>query len=119
MGKIKIEGIEIYAHHGFYKEEQKLGSRFRIDLEMEVDTQVAELSDELNDTVNYQRVYEVLKEQMKQQSKLLEHIAGRILQAVLDEFPMVNAVNINLSKLSPPINGNIEKVGVEIGRKRK
>lgn len=119
MGKIRIEGIEIYAHHGVHKEEQKLGNRFRIELEMEVDTSKAEKSDKLEETVNYHEVYKVLKAEMKKKSKLLEHIAGRILEAILKQFPEVRKVNIKLSKLNPPINGNIEKVSVEIGRKRK
>jgi len=59
MSIIRIEALEIYAHHGFYKEEQKLGSKFRLDIELEADTSKAEESDQLEDTLNYQLVVEL------------------------------------------------------------
>jgi dihydroneopterin aldolase len=119
MGKIRLEGIEIYAHHGFYKEEQKLGNHFRLDIEMVVDTEGASKSDDLSKTVNYQAVYETVKKEMKQKAKLLENITGRIADGILKNFPMVKNVKVKLAKLNPPIKGNIQKVSVEISRKRK
>jgi dihydroneopterin aldolase len=119
MGKIRLEGIEIYAHHGYYKEEQKLGSRFQLDIEMTVNTNQASRSDDLNVTVNYQQVFETVKREMKKKSKLLENIAGRIADSIIEEFSMVKKVSVKLAKLSPPIKGNIQKVSVEIQRKRK
>ncbi len=54
MSIISIEGMEFFAYHGCFKEEQLIGTKFNIDLFMKVDTSKAELSDSLSDTVNYQ-----------------------------------------------------------------
>ena len=53
MAIISIENMEFYAYHGCFEEEQKIGTRFQVDLNMEVDTSLSENSDNLNDTVDY------------------------------------------------------------------
>ena len=55
MGKIVIEEMEFYAFHGHYQEEQIVGNRFLVDLEMDADLTAAAGSDSLSDAVNYQQ----------------------------------------------------------------
>jgi len=86
MGLIQIEGMEFYSFHGHYKEEQIVGNRFLVDLTIETDMSKSMESDNLKDAVNYQRAYELVKMQMEQKSHLLEHIAGRILEAVFPRW---------------------------------
>ncbi|MBK6344989.1 MAG: dihydroneopterin aldolase [Bacteroidales bacterium] len=95
----------VLAYHGHFKEEQVIGTRFMVDLYIEVDTGQAERSDNLHDTVNYLTVYQTVKKEMEQKSHLLEHVAHRILKAVHARFPDVSEAEVKISKLNPPLGG--------------
>ncbi len=114
MSLISIEGMEFFAYHGCFKEEQVIGTKFCCDLFLEVDTTKAEQTDNLHDTVNYQEVYQVLKKEMDAKSKLLEHVGRRILQRVKQEFPQVKHARLKIRKLNPPLGGKIDFVSVEM-----
>lgn len=114
MSLIRIEGMSFYAGHGCFEEEQAIGTRFRVDLTMRVDTSKAEQSDELNDTVNYSDVYQVVKREMNCPSHLLEHVAHRIVKSVLHSFVAVEEVSVKVSKLNPPLGGQMDAVSVEL-----
>ena len=87
MGKIVIEEMEFYAFHGHYHEEQIVGNRFLVDLEMDADLTAAAGSDSLKDAVNYQQVYQIIKNEMRRtKSNLLENIGKRILDALFAEM---------------------------------
>ncbi len=114
MGKILLEDMEFYAYHGCFKEEQVIGNRFLVDLEIEVDTAEAELSDKLDDTVNYQAVYNMVREAMDEKSHLLEHLARRILDNLRTGFPTIRQMKVKVSKMNPPMGGKMRCVSVEI-----
>jgi dihydroneopterin aldolase len=114
MGIISVEGMDFFAYHGCFKEEQIIGTRFIVDLYIETDTHEAELTDDLSKTVNYQAVYGFVSEEMKEKSKLLEHVARRILDRLKNEFPGVISARIKVSKLNPPVGGKVERVCVEL-----
>lgn len=114
MGMISIEGMEFFAYHGCFMEEQVIGTRFTVDLFFEVDTRQAERTDDLHQTVNYLSVYETVKKEMEQKSHLLEHVAHRILQAVHARFPDVTDAEVKISKLNPPLGGKMDRVCVTL-----
>ncbi len=114
MSVISIEGMEFFAYHGCFKEEQIIGTKFRVDLFLETDTTTAENSDNLYDTVNYLSVYQVVKAEMEIKSKLLEHVGRRILNRVLDEFPLIINARIKIKKLNPPLGGKMDFVALEL-----
>jgi dihydroneopterin aldolase len=116
MGRIQIEGMEFYAFHGHYKEERIVGNRFLVDLIIETDMKVPMESDNLKDAVNYQRVYEIVKLQMEKKSHLLEHIAGRILDAIYTEIEGIKKATVKVSKMNPPMGGKIGSVTVVLSR---
>lgn len=119
MGKIFIEGIKIYAYHGCFKEETKIGTNFIVDVVLDVNLEKPALSDSIRDTVNYQNVFQVVKDQMAISSNLLEHVSERIIDALFLEFPAINKIKLKVSKLNVPLGGHIDKVSVELKRKRK
>jgi dihydroneopterin aldolase len=120
MGKIVIEAMEFYAFHGHYQEEQIVGNRFLVDLEMKTDLSVPAGSDNLNDAVNYQQAYQIIKNEMKRtKSNLLENIGKRILDALFENMDGVKKVTIRVRKLNPPMGGTIKSVGIEMSRKHK
>jgi len=117
MGKITIESMEFYAFHGHYQEEQIVGNRFLVDLEMECDLTTPANSDNLNDAVNYQQAYQIIKNEMRRtKSKLLENIGKRILDALFQELKGIEKATIRIRKLYPPMGGPIKSVGVTMSR---
>ena len=120
MGKIIIEEMEFYAFHGHYKEEQIVGNRFLVDLEMETDLAKAAESDQLADAVNYQVAYMLIKKEMvRTKSNLLENIAKRILDALFSELEGIEKATIRIRKMHPPMGGPINSVGVTMTRHLK
>lgn len=112
MGLIQIKNMEFYAFHGHFKEEQIVGNRFLVDLTIETDMKIPSESDSLKDAVNYQKVYEIVKIQMGKKSHLLEHIAGRILEAIHSEMEGIKKATVKVSKMNPPMGGKIGSVSV-------
>ena len=120
MGKIVIEEMEFYAFHGHYQEEQIVGNRFLVDLEMEADLSEPADSDKLGDAVNYQQAYQIIKNEMRRtKSNLLENIGKRILDALLAEMEGIEKATIRIRKLNPPMGGPIKSVGIKMSRKQK
>lgn len=119
MSKIYLDGIEVYAFHGYYPEEQRIGGKYRIDVKMETDTTAAEINDSLQDTVNYEKVFELVKEEMKESSKLMEHIAYRIVKRIFQSFPQLDIVRVKISKLHPPLDGILDKVSISLEKRKE
>jgi 7,8-dihydroneopterin aldolase/epimerase/oxygenase len=116
MGLIQIENMEFYSFHGHFKEERIVGNKFIVNLTIDTDMTKPQESDNLKDAVNYQRLYEIVKLQMEVKSHLLEHIAGRILDAIYTEMEGVEKVTVKVSKMNPPMGGKIGSVSVVISR---
>jgi dihydroneopterin aldolase len=110
MGTILLEGMEFFAFHGCFKEEQIIGTRFIVDLQIEADTTISEDSDHLRDTVNYVGLYQCVKSEMEQKSHLLEHLAKRILVNVQTAFPSIESINLKIAKINPPMGGKMQQV---------
>ncbi len=116
-GKIIIEDMSFYAFHGHYAEEQLTGNRFLLSLEMECDLEKASKSDDLLDALDYQTAYEIVKLEMRKPSHLLEHLAARILDTLAARFGhQMQSATLKLSKLNPPLGGQVEKVSVVMTR---
>jgi dihydroneopterin aldolase len=116
MGLIQIENMEFYSFHGHFKEERIVGNKFLVDLTIETDMKVPAESDNLRDAVNYQQAYEIVKLQMEKKSHLLEHIAGRIIDAIYAEMTGIQKVTVKVSKMNPPMGGKIGSVSVVLSR---
>ncbi len=114
MGIIEIEGMEFYAYHGCFTEEQIVGNKFMVDLRLEADCSKAQVSDNINDAVNYQIAYEIIKEEMDKKSHLLENIADRILNKIFKKLPKIDVATIKVAKINPPLGGKIGHVSVSL-----
>jgi len=114
MGRISLEGMEFYAYHGCFAEEQIIGNRFMVDVKIEADTSGAEESDDISKTINYQEVYLVVKTEMERKSKLLEHVAARIARSLKTHFPGILKIRVKVSKMNPPLGGKLNNVSVEV-----
>ncbi|GAL65350.1 dihydroneopterin aldolase [Jejuia pallidilutea] len=119
MGIIKVENIRIFAHHGCLKEETKIGSDYRVDLKVKANLQTSAKTDALQDTVDYVFLNKVVREEMSIPSKLLETVAKRILDRIFNEDKLVQKATVSISKLNPPIGGDVENVTIKMTDKRK
>ena len=61
MDKIKLQEMAFYGHHGIDSEENTLGQRFFIDVEMDLDLSGAGESDNIEDSVNYAEVFSLVQ----------------------------------------------------------
>lgn len=116
MGIIEIEGMHFYAFHGHFESEQRVGNEFIVALKIETDCSRASISDNLDDALNYQTVYEIVKKEMTVTSHLLENVAKRILDSLYLNFQTIKKSEIKISKMNPPMGGEIEKVSVTLFR---
>lgn len=116
MGKIEIEGMEFYAYHGHYAEEQIVGNRFLVDLSIETECEKAAQSDQLEDALNYLTVYQLIRKEMQIKSNLLENVAGRILDQLYRQCKGIERARVKISKLNPPMGGQISRVSVTMER---
>ena len=119
MGYIKLENIRVFAYHGCLAEETKIGSDYRVDLEVKASLQNSAETDALADTVDYVFLNRVVREEMNTPSKLLETVAKRILDRILEEDDLVDEAMVWVSKINPPIGGDVAMVTIKMGKQRK
>jgi dihydroneopterin aldolase len=114
MGTIKLQNIRTFSYHGCLVEESKIGSDYRVDLEIKTDMRKAIETDELADAVDYVHLNKIVMEEMAIRSKLLEHVAHRIVKRIFDELPAVSRILLSVSKINPPIGGDVEAVTIQL-----
>ena len=105
MGTIALEGLEFFAYHGFHDEEQRIGNRYQVDIQVVTDFSEAAENAKLKYTVNYADLYEIIVEVMKIKARLLEHIAQLIISNVRKRYPNIEKIEVSVSKFNPPIGG--------------
>lgn len=115
-GLIEIEGMEFYAFHGHYPVEKEVGNKFIVNIKITADCEKAGKSDKLEDALDYQLVYQLIKEEMAIKADLLEHVGRRILDRLYAEFAEIQHASVKISKMNPPMGGQIEKVSVTLER---
>lgn len=118
MGKIRVTNIRAYAHHGCLSEETAIGSDYRVDIEIEANLSNSAQTDKLSDTVDYVLLNRIVKEEMAIPSALLETVCERILVRFFKEEALIASATVAVSKLNPPIGGDVEMVTVERSRLR-
>ncbi len=118
MGIIKLHNIRVHTNHGCLIEESKIGSDYRVDLIIKANLNRSAQSDQLSDTVDYVHLNVIVKEEMAIRSNLLEHVAERILNRIFKELIQVTTATIAVSKINPPIGGDVEMVTIERTKSR-
>ena len=120
MDRIVISNLVIFAKHGVFKEEKKLGQKFLLDIILNLDTQEAGISKNLEKTVNYGLLANEINELFtKKSNDLIETCGEEIALFVLKKYPIVNEVHVKIKKPWAPIGLPLDNVFVEIKRKRR
>ena len=111
---ISLRNVRFHAFHGVMPQERRVGGDFLVNLRVGYPLEQAVQSDEVGDTLNYATLYEVVKTERMQPSSLLEHVAGRIAEAIAERFPQVTSIDLALTKQNPPMGADCDGAGVEI-----
>jgi len=114
MSKIFLEDIKIYAYHGVLPEENIIGTHYIINAEIHTDLWNAAESDDLKDTISYADINEIIHNEMKINSKLLEHVAGRIINKIHENFGQISYIKLRITKTSPPMKGEMKGASIEL-----
>lgn len=111
-GKVILSGMSFYGYHGYYTEENKLGSHYIVDLKVSTDFEAKE--DQLEGTINYENLYKLTEKVMLKPYKLLETLAYKVVQAVYIEFTEAKSVHVIIKKNQPPIGAICDYAAVEL-----
>ncbi|MEO1414598.1 MAG: dihydroneopterin aldolase [Bacteroidota bacterium] len=101
LSVIALEGIEVHAYHGVYKNERTHGNPYVVDIYLKADIRAAAQSDDLGDTVDYFGVYKIVLHVMDQPVQLLEHLADKMGQEILRGYPQVVEAKVRVRKIQP------------------
>ncbi|SHK07180.1 dihydroneopterin aldolase [Tepidibacter formicigenes] len=119
MDKIILNNLGFYGYHGVFKEENVLGQKFFIDIELYLDLKKAGQTDDVNESVSYAQVYDLVKNICENEKyNLLEALCENISKQIFNEFNLVKEIMVRVKKPEAPVNGMFDYFGVEIRRKR-
>lgn len=118
--KIRIEKIRAFGYHGVLPEENLRGQNFFITLELELDLRAAGTHDDLTQTVNYAEIIAHVVElvEAKPPVKLIETLAEKIAATLLESFPRICRINVEVHKPEAPIPTPFADLCVAISRER-
>jgi dihydroneopterin aldolase len=109
---ISLNDVRLYAYHGVMEQERRVGGEYSVSLRVHYNISKAMKTDDVADTLNYAELLEIVKGEMAKPSKLLEHVAGRIGEAVFRQFPQTEAIELTVTKLNPPMG--VDSAGASV-----
>lgn len=116
---IKLHNAVFYAYHGALTDEQTLGGKFEVDVELHCDLSKAKQTDNLNETVNYEKVYSLMKKIVTEKKYyLIEALAHSLGAGIIANFSQVQKTIIRVRKLGAPIHGVVDSVEIQIETER-
>ena len=119
MATIYIKDLEVFANHGVYPEENKLGQKFVISADLSVDVRMAGLTDELEYSVNYGEVSHTIQDFLQKHTfKLIEAAAEGLAAELFCRYPLIRALRLEIQKPWAPVGLPLRTVSVEIRRSR-
>lgn len=114
VATIEINHLALHGFHGVMAQERRVGNRFELSIHLQYPVEEAMSADDLSGTLNYAEVIDVAKDVLAEPSMLLEHAVGRLREALVNRFPLIESGTITLLKLTPPCGAEVESVGVTL-----
>ncbi len=108
-----MENIQFTAYHGVLAEERKEGNTFLVSVRLAVPETAGVQTDRIEDTADYRPIYQIIAAEMAQPSNLLEHVVGRIHNALKKQYPQAR-VEVTVKKKNPPVGAPVEWASVTI-----
>ena len=116
---IRLDTVRVYAYHGCLEEETTIGSDYLVNLSVSANLNKSSQTDTLEDTVDYVLLNKIVITEMATASRLLEHVTSRIINSVFYNCPKVDTVTVAVSKVNPPIGGDVQMVTIKMTQERK
>lgn len=111
---IFLRNLKFHAYHGVLPQEQITGNDYLLNVRIKVAMDKAVCTDLLTNTVSYADVFACIQQEMQTPSKLLEHVAGRIVTHLLKDYSTIEAIDLELMKINPPMSADCDGAGVEL-----
>lgn len=111
---IFLKNLHFHAYHGVLPQENIIGNDYIVNTRIKYCMDRVIVSDNLADTISYADVFECIKQEMNLPSKLLEHVAGRIGNRLLKEYPQIETIDLKIMKRNPPMGSDCDGAGVEL-----
>ena len=116
---VKVENLKVFAFHGCMKEEAVIGGDYVVNATAVCRELKDGFEDKIESAVDYVVLARIIKREMAIRSKLLETVAKRITSSCINEIDFLDEITVSVSKISPPINADVERVTVSLTEKRK
>lgn len=117
MDEIRIDNLEIFAHHGVFEHEKTEGQNFYVNAVLYTDTFKAGQNDDLTLSVDYGKVCDIIESIMTRQTfNLIETAAQSVAAGILQKFDNLKSIDVEIRKPHAPIKQPFESVSVKIRR---
>jgi dihydroneopterin aldolase len=114
---ISIKGIKGFGYHGVFDFERRDGQEFFIDIEVALNLRDASKSDDLKDSIDYGLLTTIAREEIEGEPlNLIERLAGKIADRIMQQFPQTNSVSVTVHKPSAPVSESVMDISVTINR---
>lgn len=103
--------MTFHANHGCLDSEREKGNEFKVDFQASYRS-ISGSTDNLQDTVDYGAIFRIVSSHMYPSNgkpcNLMEKLAKDIFDDVLDWFPILENIEVSVSKKNPPVGGECE-----------
>lgn len=118
MDKIKIKNLEVFARHGVFPEENRLGQKFLVSAVLYMDIRRAGQSDRLEDSADYGEAAHLIESYMKEHTfRLIERAAEGLAEELLLKLPLLEKVKVEIQKPWAPVGIPLESISVQLTRR--
>jgi len=115
-----LQRLRFFAHHGMLPAEIAHGQFFEVSVRLELPLAPSTQADDLSLTVDYQDVFTAVRTVLEgPRHNLVETLAELVAAELLNRFPLVDAVEVEIMKPAPPVAFSSGGLGVKIHRERK
>ena len=116
MISIELADLQIYAYHGIFEGEEKVGNPYIINLSVKYEERDNDFEN-INSTINYVELHNIVKQRMSIPTGLLEKICVNIIRHIKHQYPFVKEINLSIKKLQPALQDFQGNVGVSMNKK--
>ena len=116
IATITIDKLRLHCNHGVLEQERVVGNEFDVTVVFSYDATKAVMSDNIFSAISYAEVITVINRTMQTPSSLLEHVAGRVIDALATAFPSILSITVSITKIAPPIPVQMRGVTVTLSR---
>lgn len=116
MISIQLIDLHMYAYHGIFEGEEKVGNPYIVNLSAKYEEKDSDFTN-ISDTINYEDLHNIVKHWMEIPTGLLEKICVNIIRHIKHNYPFVKEIDLSIQKIRPPLHQYEGSVGVTMNRK--